>query len=109
MGVTLSTGAVIIGDVEKVPRTTGFFAITSVAFNLLSSWLTVASTLILGLSHGGSVTVLYGLVVVLVIYGAVALSLAEMAARYTTAGGQYHWTSLLAPEGMKRGLVRSAF
>lgn len=47
----------------------------------------VASTLILGLSHGGSVTVLYGLVVVLIVYGAVALSLAEFAARYTTAGG----------------------
>ena len=77
----------IIGDVEKVPRTTGFFEMISVAFNLLSSWLTVASTLILGLSHGGSVTVLYGLIVVLFVYGAVALSLAEMAARYTTAGG----------------------
>lgn len=100
-----SAGAVIIGDVERVPRTTGFFEIISVAFNLLSSWLTVASTLLLGLSHGGSVTVLYGLVVVLFVYGAVALSLAELAARYTTAGGQYHWTALLAPERTKRGLV----
>lgn len=95
----------IIEDVEKVPRTTGFFEIVSVAFNLLSSWLTVASTLILGLSHGGSATVLYGLFVILIMYGAVALSLAEMAARYTTAGGQYHWTALLAPEKMRRGLV----
>ena len=99
----------IIGDVEKVPRTTGFFETISVAFNLLSSWLTVASTLILGLSHGGPVTVLYGLIVVLFVYGAVALSLAEMAARYTTAGGQYHWTALLAPDGKKRGLVRPSF
>jgi len=96
---------VIIGDVEKVPRTTGYFDIISVAFNLLSSWLTIASTLILGLGHGGSATVIYGLLVILIMYGAVALSLAEMAARYTTAGGQYHWTSLLAPQSMKRGLV----
>lgn len=95
----------IISDVDKVPRTTGYFEIISVAFNLLSSWLTVASTLILGLSHGGSATVIYGLLVILIMYGAVALSLAEMAARYTTAGGQYHWTSLLAPQSMKRGLV----
>ena len=95
----------IIGAVEKVPRTTGYFEIISVAFNLLSSWLTVASTLILGLSHGGSVTVIYGLLVILIMYGAVALSLAEMAARYTTAGGQYHWTSLLAPQSLERGLV----
>ncbi|KAL9010803.1 MAG: hypothetical protein Q9173_004295 [Seirophora scorigena] len=100
-----TAGAVVIGDVEKVPRTTGFLEIISVAFNLLSSWLAVASTLILGLSHGGSVTVLYGLFIILVMYGAVALTLAELAARYTTAGGQYHWTALLAPKSMKRGLV----
>lgn len=101
----MSPGAVMIGTVEQVPRTIGYFEIISVAFNLLSSWLTVASTLILGLSHGGSATVIYGLLVILIMYGAVALSLAEMAARYTTAGGQYHWTSLLAPQSMKRGLV----
>ena len=65
----------------------------------------MASTLILGLSHGGSVTVVYGLLIILVMYGAVALTLAELAARYTTAGGQYHWTALLAPKSMKRGLV----
>jgi len=51
-----------------------------------------------------SVTILYDLAVILVMYGAVAL--AELAARCTTAGEQYHWTALLAPEGMKRGLVR---
>ena len=95
----------MIGDVEKVPRTISFFAIIAVAFNLLSSWLTVASTLVLGLSHGGSVTVVYGLIVMLIMYGAVALSLSEMAARYPTAGGQYHWTALLAPDKWKRGLV----
>ena len=99
------TDAVIIRNVETVPRTTGFVEIISAAINLLNSWLCVASTLILGLSHGGSVAVLYGLLVILVVYGAVALSLAEMAARYTTAGGQYHWTALLAPERLKRGLV----
>lgn len=96
----------ILTNVNRVPRTTGFFEIISVAFNLLSSWLTVASTLVLGLSHGGPDAVLYGLLVILVPYGAAALSLAELAARYTTAGGQYHWTALLAPMGLQRGLVR---
>lgn len=86
----MSPGAVIIGAVEQVPRTIGYFEIISVAFNLLSSWLTVTSTLTLGPSHGGSATVIYGLLVIMIMYGAVALSLAEMAARYTTAGGQYH-------------------
>ena len=51
-------------------------------------------------------TVLYGLIVMLVVYGAIALSLSEMAARYPTAGGQYHWTAVLAPKPLSRGLVR---
>ena len=88
-----------------MPRNIGFFEILSVAFNLLSSWLAIATTLILGLSHGGSISVLYGLMVILVMYGAVALSLAELAARYPTAAGQYHWTAVLAPRGLKGGLV----
>lgn len=88
--LTVSAGTMIIDDVEKVPRTTSFFNIISVAFNFLNSLLTIVSILVLGFSHGGSVTVLCGLVVVLVIYGAVALSLAESAARYTTAEKQYH-------------------
>lgn len=103
--LTTNPGAVVLGDVEKVPRTIEFFAIIAVAFNLLSSWLTVASTLLLGLDHGGSVTVVYGLILMLVMYGAVAFSLSEMAARYPTAGGQYHWTTLLASDKWQRGLV----
>ncbi len=37
------------------------------------------------------------------------LSMAELAARYATAGGQYHWTWLLAPEKVKRGMVSVLF
>lgn len=92
---------------RKPPRTIGFFEVISIAFNLLSTWVALATTMILGLSHGGSVAILYGLVVIHNMYGVVALSLAELAARYTTAAGQYHWTALLAPESMKGGLVRT--
>ncbi|KAF1915342.1 amino acid/polyamine transporter I [Ampelomyces quisqualis] len=36
--------------------------------------------------------------------GACALTLAELARVYPTAGGQYHWTSILAPKKWSRGL-----
>ena len=75
------------------------------AFNMLSSWLTVTSTMILGIGHGGPVTMIYGLLFLLVAYGACALSLSEMVARYPTAGGQYHWTAVLAPKRLSRALV----
>jgi len=43
-----------------------------------------------------------------VLVGACALTLAELASVYPTAGGQYHWTSILAPKGWSRGLVSLA-
>lgn len=53
-------------------------------------------------------TIIYGLLLMSMIYTATAFSLSELAARYPTAGGQYHWTSILAPPELSRGMV-SAF
>ena len=50
-------------------------------------------------------TIIYGLVLILLVYTAIALSAAELVARYPTAGGQYHWTSLIAPAHVRRELV----
>jgi choline transport protein len=50
------------------------------------------------------VTFLYGIILASVVYLCVAVSLGELASVYPTAGGQYHFTYLLAPESVKRGL-----
>lgn len=52
-------------------------------------------------------TLLYGIVLMFVLGGSAALTMAEVASVYPTAGGQYHWTSILAPESINRGLVGS--
>jgi choline transport protein len=51
------------------------------------------------------VTLIYGIIIIFVLAGSCALSMAEIASVYPTAGGQYHWTSILAPEGINRPLV----
>lgn len=48
---------------------------------------------------------IYGPIVMLVLVGACVMTLAELANVYPTAGGQYHWTSILAPRGVSRVLV----
>jgi choline transport protein len=40
-----------------------------------------------------------------VLVGACAATLAELASVYPTAGGQYHWTSILAERRWGRGIV----
>lgn len=50
-------------------------------------------------------TLLYGIMIMLVLGGSAALTMAELASVYPTAGGQYHWTSILAPDNVNRGMV----
>lgn len=50
-------------------------------------------------------TLLYGIMIIFLLGGSAALSMAEVASIYPTAGGQYHWTSILSPDSVSRGLV----
>ncbi|KAJ5141214.1 hypothetical protein N7526_002209 [Penicillium atrosanguineum] len=59
----------------------------------------------LAIAQGGPVTLVYGPILTLILVGACALTLAELASVYPTAGGQYHWTSILAPKSVNRALV----
>ena len=77
----------------------------SAAWNILNTWWGFGAVFALGITHGGPVTLIYGMILLSLVYGATALSLAEMSAHYPTAGGQYHWTFLLAPEHLKQPLV----
>jgi len=69
----------------------------AVGWNICNSWLGVAATLALTIAQGGSVTLIYGIVVCFTMVGCSALTMGELASVYPTAGGQYHWTSVLAP------------
>jgi choline transport protein len=44
----------------------------------------------LSIASGGSVTLIYGILIIFVLVGSSAASLAEIASVYPTAGGQYH-------------------
>lgn len=76
--------------------------IISAGFNICNSWCGVAATLFLGFLAGGPVTIIYGIIVATFVVGCCALSMAELAAKYPTAGGQYHWTYILAPRSIRR-------
>ncbi|KAJ4131373.1 hypothetical protein NW754_007749 [Fusarium falciforme] len=74
----------------------------SLAFNICNSWTALATTFAIAIAAGGTFTVIYGIIVVSVVYFAVALTLAELASVYPTAGGQYHFSSILAPRKLSR-------
>jgi choline transport protein len=77
----------------------------SASWVICDSWAGVAGTIALAISQGGPVTLIYGPIVTVLLVGACTMTLAELASVYPTAGGQYHWTSILAPKSINRFLV----
>lgn len=78
--------------------------ILAFGFNTSNSWLAIATSLPLAISAGGTVALLYGIIVVAFALGCTGLSLAELASVYPTVGGQYHFTSIIAPRGYSKSL-----
>lgn len=76
----------------------------ALSFNICNSWVAIATSLALAISAGGTVTLLYGIICSCAVYASVGISLAELISVYPTPGGQYHFTSILAPKKWSRGL-----
>ncbi|PYI16088.1 putative choline transporter [Aspergillus violaceofuscus CBS 115571] len=78
--------------------------IISASWIVCDSWAGVSATVALAIVQGGPVTIVYGLILMFLLVGACTLTLAELSSVYPTAGGQYHWTSILAPGYISRVL-----
>ncbi|KIW81502.1 hypothetical protein Z517_04527 [Fonsecaea pedrosoi CBS 271.37] len=74
------------------------------AFVICNSWAGVAGSIQLALLQGGPATLIYSIVVSSIAYMSIAISMAELASVYPTAGGQYHFASILAPKKIKQGI-----
>lgn len=93
----------VIGE-TKPRRNIGPISLIALGFNICNSWVGISSSLAIAIAAGGNVTLIYGVIVASAVYACVAGSLAEMASIWPTAGGQYHFASLLAPERLRRGI-----
>lgn len=95
-----------LGLTHETPRSISPIEIIGAGCNICQSWTDVAATMAISITQGGTVAVIYGLLVIFVPMGCSATMLGELASVYPTAGGQYHWTSILNPKEVSRGLVR---
>lgn len=94
-----------LGLEPQMKKNVGPLDILCVGFVISNSWVGLAATLVVGMQQGGTVTVLYGMIVTLVALGCSACTMAELSSVYPTAGGPYHWTSILAPQRGNNVLV----
>ncbi|UKZ79686.1 hypothetical protein TrVFT333_007446 [Trichoderma virens FT-333] len=89
---------------QAVPRDIGAFQIIALGFNIPNSWAGVATAFSAALTAGGPVSLIYGNFVITAMYASAAVTLAELASVYPTAGGQYHFTSIMAPKRYNRSI-----
>ncbi|KAL4920765.1 amino acid/polyamine transporter I [Aspergillus aurantiobrunneus] len=95
----------IAGQLDMpMKRKFNIFNIVSVGYNISNSWVAIAASFAIAIQSGGALSLLYGIIVVTFVMLCTGVTLAELASVYPTAGGQYHFTSILAPRRWSRGL-----
>ncbi|KAH5646974.1 hypothetical protein HBI51_104840 [Parastagonospora nodorum] len=97
----------LIGKKAILRRNFSPLAILGVACASTVTWEAMFSLFIFGLLNGGPADLLYGFLFCWLGWAAVVATMAELVSMWPTAGGQYHWTYMLAPEKWKRGLSYS--
>lgn len=90
-------------DMEKlqlsqvVRRNFGRIAMFGFASTLICTWEIVLGALSLSLPNGGTAGLFWNYIIVVVGFGMVYASIAELGSVIPTSGGQYYWVSVLAP------------
>ena len=62
------------------------------------TWEGLFSVFIFGLLNGGPAGLIYGFIFCWLGWAAVVATMGELVSMWPTAGGQYHWTYMLAPK-----------
>ncbi|KAL9081083.1 MAG: hypothetical protein Q9157_000287 [Trypethelium eluteriae] len=86
-----------MGYTQDMKRNYGVWSVLGVGFSLTNSWYAISAALVTGISSGGPLLIIYGIILIALISICVGVSLSELASAFPNAGGQYFWTNELAP------------
>lgn len=93
-----------VGKKDVLKRRFGLTSIIGFTCSLMLTWEAIMMNLGLGLMDGGPAGLVYGYLGVWLGFISVAIVMGELASMMPSAGGQYHWTSILAPRSAKKFL-----
>ncbi|KAE8135553.1 amino acid/polyamine transporter I [Aspergillus pseudotamarii] len=91
-----------MGYTQDLQRNFSILSLVGIAFCMSNSWFGISASLITGISSGGTVLIVYGLIWIGFISTCVGASLSELASSMPNAGGQYFWANELAPKKYAR-------
>ena len=87
-----------MGYKSELPRSLSFVSVLGLSFAIMAVPFGESTTLSIGLTCGGPVTILYGWMLLTIISICISGSLAEICSSYPTSGGVYYWSSMLTNE-----------
>ncbi|KAK7183965.1 hypothetical protein DPSP01_012241 [Paraphaeosphaeria sporulosa] len=90
-----------VGKKSVLRRNFAFLSILGLSCSLMITWEGLCSVFVFGLMDGGPAGLIYGFLFCWLGYGTVVATMGELVSIWPTAGGQYHWTHMLAPDGLK--------
>ncbi|KAF7547347.1 hypothetical protein G7Z17_g7791 [Cylindrodendrum hubeiense] len=93
-----------VGVVLATPKPFGIISLIGMSYSISNTALASIGSLAVSLGGGGRIVFIWGLLIVFLTAFCIAVSLGELSSAMPHAGGQYYWTSRLAPERFKRGL-----
>lgn len=91
-----------MGHAPALNRSFSIWSLLALAFSVLGTWSTFAQDLASGLTNGGSITILWGLLLVTVCNLCIAVSLGELCSAMPTALGQAYYIHRLWPTNWGR-------
>ena len=92
---------VVDGEIH-LRKSFSLWSILGVGFGLTNSWFGISTSMVTGISSGGPMMIIYGIIIIALISICVGTSLGELSSAYPHAGGQFYWTLKLAPKKYKR-------
>lgn len=87
-----------MGYHQEMNRKFGVWSILGAGFSLTNSWFGVSAALATGISSGGPVLLIYGIILCCLVSVCVGISLAELASALPSSAGQILWANELAPK-----------
>ncbi|KAH3674313.1 hypothetical protein WICMUC_003385 [Wickerhamomyces mucosus] len=79
------------------------WSLLGVGFGLTNSWFGISASLVTGISSGGPMLIVYGIIIIASIAACIGISLSELVSAFPeNSGGQYYWTFQLAPKKYRR-------
>ncbi|KAL8849332.1 MAG: hypothetical protein Q9221_005683 [Calogaya cf. arnoldii] len=90
------------GHEASLQRSFSPLAALGLGFSITNSWVGYLSNFGQNLIYGGPQNVVFGLLLATAVQWTITLGLSEVASAFPSAGGQYHFTYILAPTKHKQ-------